>query len=75
MSADCQDSPTPEMARVQAALNLHELGVRLYRQRMRREHPDAGQEEIDNMVRAWLAEPPRDLHLRLPSWERDSGTR
>ena len=29
----------PEAARMQAALDMHELGVRLYRQRMHREHP------------------------------------
>ncbi len=52
---------------------MHEFGVRLYRQRMHREHPDARRREIDGMVRAWLAEPPRSGHLRLPSRERDRG--
>jgi hypothetical protein len=65
----------PEAARVQAALDMHELGVQLYRQRMHREHPQAHQNEIDAMVRAWLAEPPRSSHLRLPSRERDRGIR
>jgi hypothetical protein len=32
----------PEAARVQAVLDMHELCVRLYRQRMHREHPLAG---------------------------------
>ena len=32
----------PEAARIQTALDMHELGVRLYRQRMHREHPRAG---------------------------------
>ena len=63
----------PEAARVQAALDMHELGVRLYRQRMHREHPDAHRSEIDGMVRAWLAEPSHSGHLRLPSRERDRG--
>ncbi len=63
----------PEAARIQAALDMHEFGVRLYRQRMHREHPDARRREIDGMVRAWLAEPPRSGHLRLPSRERDRG--
>lgn len=65
----------PEAARIQAALDMHELGVRLYRQRMHREHPQANGDEIDGMVRAWLAEPPRSGHLRLPSRERDRGIR
>jgi hypothetical protein len=65
----------PEAARIQAALDMHELGVRLYRQRMLREHPQANLDEIDGMVRAWLAEPPRGGHLRLPSRERDRGIR
>jgi len=67
--------PAPEAARVQAALEMHELGVRMYRQRMHREHPRAQRREIDGMVRAWLAEPPRSGHLRLPSRERDRGIR
>jgi len=46
---------TPEAARAQAALDMHELGVRLYRQRMHREHPHANRNEIDGMVTAWLA--------------------
>jgi hypothetical protein len=54
---------------------MHQLGVRLYRQRMHREHPQAHRNEIDSMVRAWLAEPPRSGHLRLRSRERDRGIR
>jgi hypothetical protein len=54
---------------------MHELGVKLYRQRMRREHPQASTSEINAMVRAWLAEPPRNGSLRLPSRERDRGIR
>jgi hypothetical protein len=65
----------PEVTRIQAALDMHEFGVRLYRQRMHREHPKASGDEIDGMVRAWLAEPPRRGRLRLPSRERDRGIR
>lgn len=65
----------PESARIQEALDMHVLGVRLYRQRMHREHPQASRGEIDGMVRAWLAEPPRSGHLSLPSRERDRGIR
>jgi hypothetical protein len=65
----------PEAARIQSALDMHALGVRLYRQRMHREHPHVHRDEIDGMVRAWLAEPPRSGHLRLPSRERGRGIR
>jgi hypothetical protein len=64
---------TPEMKRMQDALEMHEVGVKLYRQRMRREHPQASPDDIDGMVRAWLAEPPPSGRLRLPSRERDRG--
>lgn len=66
---------TPEVARLQAAMDMHELGVRLYRQRMHREHPQASRADIDRMVKAWLAEPPRSRQLRLPSRERGRGIR
>lgn len=65
----------PEAARIQAALDMHMLGVRLYRQRMHREHPHANRDEIDSLVRTWLAEPPHSGQLRLPSRERDRDIR
>lgn len=65
----------PEAGRVQAALEMHELGVRMYRQRMHREHPHASRIEIDGMIATWLAERPHAGRLRLPSKEqhRDIG--
>jgi len=60
---------TPEAKRVQAAVEMHELGVRMYRQRMHREHPQATRREIDGMITAWLAERPHAGRLRLPSRE------
>jgi hypothetical protein len=71
MNTDCE--LPPEAKRMREALDLHELGVRMYRQRMRREHPEASRGEINAMVRAWLAEPPRDT--RLPSGWRYRGSR
>jgi Rv0078B-related antitoxin len=65
----------PEVARLQAAMEMHELGVRLYRQRMHREHPTADRADIDHMVKAWLAEPPRSGGLRMRSRERGRGIR
>jgi hypothetical protein len=64
----------PEAARVQAALEMHEFGVRMYRQRMHREHPQASRREIDGMVTAWLAERPHSGSLRLASRERHRDT-
>ena len=64
---------TPEAVRIEAAIDMHEFGVRLYRQRMRREHPQADRDQIDGMVRTWLAEPPRAGHMRLRPGERDRG--
>jgi hypothetical protein len=67
--------PAPEVARFQAAMEMHELGVRLYRQRMHREHPRASRSDIERMVKAWLAEPQRSPQLRLPLTERGRGVR
>jgi hypothetical protein len=63
----------PEAERLQAAMDMHELGVRLYRQRMHREHPKADRAAIDRLVKSWLAEPSRSGRLRLRSRERGRG--
>lgn len=60
----------PEATRLQAALEMHELGVRMCQQRMHREHPQASRREIDGMITTWLAERPRAGRLRLPFRER-----
>jgi hypothetical protein len=54
---------------------MHELGVRMDRQRMHREHPKAGGRDVDGMITAWLAGRPHAGRLRLPSREqhRDIG--
>lgn len=38
---------TPEAERMRSALEMHKLGVQLYRQRMRREYPKSSSAEID----------------------------
>jgi Rv0078B-related antitoxin len=58
---------TLEAQRMRSALDMHDLGVQLYRQRMRREHPDASRDEIESLVRTWLTAPSPDTRLRLPS--------
>ena len=52
---------------MRSALEMHEFGVQLYRQRMRREHPEASRDEIDSMVRDWLTAPSSGGRRRLPS--------
>jgi hypothetical protein len=58
---------------MRSALEMHEFGVQLYRQRMRREHPQASRAEIDGLVRGWLTAPAPGGLLRLPSREQGRG--
>lgn len=52
--------------RFRIALRLHEEGVALMRQRLRREHPDAAEAEIDDLVRRWLETRPGAEHGDAP---------
>ncbi|MBO0802339.1 MAG: hypothetical protein J2P25_04605 [Nocardiopsaceae bacterium] len=45
---------SPEAQRFRLAVEMADVGIRLYRQRMRREHPGAGEEEIEARVQVWL---------------------
>ncbi len=50
----------PEVqARFRATLDLHDMGVAMKRQYFRRQHPEASEAEIDQLVRDWLAAPDR----------------
>lgn len=49
-------------ARLRTALELHELGVQMYRQRLRRERPELTDEELAAEVRAWLHTRPGAEH-------------
>lgn len=42
---------SPEARRFRHALQMAELGISMYRQRMRRERPEASEEEIEAEVR------------------------
>lgn len=48
--------------RFQLALDLHDLGERMLRQRLRRKHPQATEAELDAKVAAWLAHRPGAEH-------------
>ena len=44
--------------RFRLALQLHDEGVRLMRQNLRRAHPEESEEQIDRRLGAWLADRP-----------------
>lgn len=44
--------------RFQIALDLHETGVEIMRQNLRRRHPSESDEEIQRRLAAWLADRP-----------------
>jgi hypothetical protein len=52
---------SPEAQRFRLALQMAELGISMYRQRMRREHISASDEEIEAEVQAWLMRRPGDF--------------
>ena len=47
-------------ARLRIALELHDLGVKMQRQRLRREHPKWSDAELGDAMRAWMRERPLD---------------
>ncbi len=47
-------SQSPEAERFKVTLDLFDLGVQMYRQRIRREHPQYDEEAIEAEVQAWL---------------------
>lgn len=49
-------------ARLRVALELHELGRQMQRQRLRRERPHATDAELDEAIGAWLRERPGAEH-------------
>lgn len=51
-----------EAARLRAALDMFEDGVALMRENLRRAHPDASDEEIEALLRAWVRERPGAEH-------------
>lgn len=60
--------------RLRTALDLHDAGVALMRQNLRREFPEASEDEIDRRLGAWLQHRPGaeygDAVGRLGTWPR-----
>jgi len=52
-------------SRLRLALEMHEVGVRMYRQRMRREHPEESADEVATRVQRWLLDRPGDCPGRI----------
>lgn len=48
----------PARARFETALDLWETAVQLRRQSLRREHPDAADAQIEQLLNRWLAQRP-----------------
>lgn len=54
--------PSPLAERLREALDMHELGVAIYRERMRREHPGASAGEVEALIRDWIRAPSPGYH-------------
>jgi hypothetical protein len=57
-------SPTPELLqeRARETFELFELGLEMQRAQLRRTHPDADEEEIEELLRRWLRHRPGSEH-------------
>lgn len=67
MSPNMTD-PARMKRNLQLTFDLHEAGVAMMRQNLRRRHPDASEAELKEMLRAWLQDTPL---LRVPFAELD----
>jgi hypothetical protein len=48
------EKPLTPAAKLRLALALFESGVAMMRQKLRRDHPDASEAEVDRLLTAWL---------------------
>jgi len=65
------------VARLRMALDLFETGLEMMRQKLRRDHPDLADPEVEARLGAWLRERPGagfgDAVGRPATWPRRSG--
>ncbi|XAM00616.1 hypothetical protein OT109_04335 [Phycisphaeraceae bacterium D3-23] len=62
----CKDqSPEKVAARLRQALELHRAGVRMMRAKLRQQHPDEPDDQINRRLNDWLQSPlTREQYLR-----------
>ena len=65
-SLDMIETPLTPAAKLRLALDLFESGVALMRQKLRRERPEAGDDEIEQALSDWLGERPGAEHGDAP---------
>ena len=51
-------------------MEMHEVGVELFRQRIRREKPGVGEHEVDALTRVWLISVSSPDRLRVALGDR-----
>ena len=58
-----------DVEKFRVVFDMCDAGMRMYRQRMRRENPAASDEEIEAKVQAWLRKPSGQAgdRLRVPA--------
>lgn len=49
---------SPAADSLRTAFDLHDFGMRMQRHHLRRNHPEASEQEIDELMRAWLRDRP-----------------
>ena len=77
MSTESVGTPREKAAaRLRMALDLFETGVEMMRQKLRRDHPDLADHEVEARLGAWLRERPGaefgDAAGRPATWPRRS---
>lgn len=59
---ECDNGGVSSEEKFRAALELHEAGVALMRQNLRRRHPDASESDVDALLDDWLRTRPGAEH-------------
>jgi len=62
---------SPHARRFETALRMHEEGLEMARQNLRRHHPGASEAEIGALLGAWLGDRPGDADGIVVPWPRE----